>query len=205
MKIQLFSWKKFDGGRNDLTSTFDENSIREFIKANQLPIVVEFNPQTAQQIFGGEIKVHILLFGSPKGDNYEKIREEFQTAAKDFRGKILFVTVDSDEAENERVTEFFGIKKPELPAVRLITLKDEMNKFKPDSSDITSSVLIKFVQAFFDGKLKPHLLSQEVSEDWDKNPVKVLVGKKIFMKLQRIKQKLYLLHLLLHGAVIVNN
>ncbi len=44
--------------------------------------------QTAQQIFGGDIKVHLLLFGSPKDDNYETLRGEFQTAAKDFRGKV---------------------------------------------------------------------------------------------------------------------
>jgi len=169
--------KKFDEGRNDLTSSLDEASIRQFIQANQLPIVVEFNPQTAQKIFGGDIKVHVLLFGSHSSDNFDKIREEFSTSAKDFRGKTLFVTVNSDDAENERVMEYFGLTQADLPSVRLITLKDEMNKYKPDFTDLTSGVLSKFVNSFFDGKLKPHLLSQEVPEDWDHNPVKVLVGK----------------------------
>jgi len=59
----------------------------------------------------------------------------------------------------------------------LISLKEDMSKFKPESSDIKSDVLTKFVTAFFDGKLKPHLLSQDVPEDWDKASVKVLVGK----------------------------
>ena len=72
--------------------------------------------------------------------------------------------------------EFFGLKTTDVPAVRLITLKDEMSKFKPESSDITSTVLTKFVDAFFDGKLKPHLLTQDLPEDWDKAPVKILVG-----------------------------
>jgi protein disulfide-isomerase A1 len=73
--------------------------------------------------------------------------------------------------------EFFGLKPSDVPAVRLITLKDEMSKFKPASSDITSAVLTDFVTSFFDGKLKPNLLSQEIPEDWDKTPVKTLVGK----------------------------
>lgn len=169
--------KQFDEGRNDLTSSLTEESIRQFIQANQLPLVIEFNQQSAQKIFGGDIKVHVLLFGSQVADTFAKLREEFQTAAKDFRGKTLFVTVNSDDAENERVLEYFGLQQSELPAIRLITLKDEMNKYKLDSSDITSSVLTKFVTSFFDGQLKPHLLSQEIPEDWDKTPVKVLVGK----------------------------
>jgi len=52
-----------------------------------------------------------------------------------------------------------------------------MSKFKPHSSDITTGVLTDFVKAFFDGKLKPHLLTQEIPDDWDKTPVKTLVGK----------------------------
>jgi protein disulfide-isomerase A1 len=169
--------KKFDEGRNDLASTIDENTIREFIQANQLPIVVDFSAETAQKIFGGDIKVHVLLFASKKGSDYTKLREEFTTAAKQFRGKTLYVSIDSDDEENERVLEFFGLKTSEVPAVRLITLKDEMSKFKPETSDITSAVLVDFVNAFFGGKLKPHLLTQEIPDDWDKTPVKILVGK----------------------------
>jgi protein disulfide-isomerase A1 len=87
------------------------------------------------------------------------------------------VSIDADEEENERVLEFFGLKMSDVPAIRLITLKDEMRKYKPEVSDITSNILGEFVRAFFDGKLKPHLLTQDVPEDWDKTPVKVLVGK----------------------------
>lgn len=173
--IVLF--KKFDEGRNDLTSSINEASIKEFIQSNQLPVVIDFNAETAQKIFGGEIKVHILLFASKTSDAYEKSREQFKGAAEKFRGKALFVSVDSDDEENGRVLEFFGLKPTDVPAIRLITLKDEMSKFKPESSEITTSVLTDFAQAFFDGKLKPHLLSQDIPEDWDKNPVKVLVGK----------------------------
>jgi protein disulfide-isomerase A1 len=172
--------KTFDEGRNELTTSIDENSIREFILENQLPIVVDFNAETAQKIFGGEIKVHVLLFSSKTSNDYQTVREEFKTAAKQFRGKTLFVAIDSDDEENERVFEFFGLKTSDVPAVRLITLKDEMSKYKPDSSDITSGVLTDFVNAFFDGKLKPHLLTQEIPEDWDKAPVKILVGKNFY-------------------------
>lgn len=48
-----------------------------------------------------------------------------------------------------------------------------MAKYKPDTYDLSESGLTTFVQKFLDGKLKQHLLSQELPEDWDKEPVKV--------------------------------
>lgn len=68
------------------------------------------------------------------------------------------------------------MKKEQVPAIRLIKLEDDMAKYKPVSDDITSEVVEEFVQDFLAGKLKQHYLSQDLPEDWDKNPVKVLVS-----------------------------
>jgi len=180
--------KKFDEGRNDFEGKFEADEIKSFIQGNQLPLVTEFNQETAQKIFGGDIKVHNLLFVSKKADNFETIIGEFKSAAKTFRSKVIFVLIDSDVDENERVMEFFGLKKEDSPTVRLISLGQDMTKFKPESTEITSTVLTEFVQSFLDGKLRPHLLTQDVPEDWDANPVKVLVGKN-FNEVARDKSK----------------
>lgn len=52
-----------------------------------------------------------------------------------------------------------------------------MAKYKPESGDITADNIRRFVQAFLDGSLKRYLLSEDIPEDWDKKPVKVLVSK----------------------------
>ncbi len=91
--------------------------------------------------------------------------------------QVLFVTVDPDELDSERLVEYFDFKESDYPTVRLIETENEINKFKPDSSDITSSVLTDFINEYFDGKLKPDFFTEDIPEDWDKNPVKILVGK----------------------------
>ena len=144
--------------------------------------------KTAQKIFGGEIKVHNLLFASKSADNFETILGEFKAAAKESRGKVIFVHINSEVEENDRIMEFFGLKKEDTPTIRLITLGQDMNKFKPESSELTASVISSFVQDFFDKKIKPHLLSQDVPADWDAEPVKVLVGKN-FNEVARDKSK----------------
>ncbi|MBN3314263.1 PDIA1 isomerase, partial [Atractosteus spatula] len=168
---------EFDEGRNAFEGDVTKESLLSFIKANQLPMVIEFTEQTAPKIFGGEIKSHILLFVPKTASDFQDKMENFKKAAGDFKGKILFIFIDSDLDDNQRILEFFGLKKEECPAIRLITLEDEMTKYKPESSEITADNISAFCTRFLEGKLKPHLMSQDIPDDWDKNPVKVLVGK----------------------------
>merc|ERR1711893_296006 len=61
--------------------------------------------------------------------------------------------------------------------MRIIKLEEDMSKFKPDSTELSDANIRSFIKAYLEGSLKAHLMSEEVPEDWDKEPVKVLVGK----------------------------
>merc|ERR1712131_94889 len=49
--------------------------------------------------------------------------------------------------------------------------------YKPETGAIDEASIRAFVKGYLDGTLKQHLLSEEIPEDWDKEGVKVLVGK----------------------------
>ena len=155
----------------------DADAIAKFVASNALPLLVDFNHDTAQKIFSGEIKNHLLLFLSYKSDEYKTQSKTATKIAKDYKGQVLFVSIDTDEEDHKRILEFFGMKEDELPGMRLIRLEEDMAKYKPENNDLGEDNIRAFVQAFLDGKLKQHLLSEEIPEDWDKEPVKVLVGK----------------------------
>ncbi|XP_074411245.1 protein disulfide-isomerase [Zonotrichia albicollis] len=176
-KDSVILFKKFDEGQNNFEGDLTKDNLLNFIKSNSLPLVIEFTEQTAPKIFGGEIKTHILLFLPKSVSDYQGKLDNFKSAAGDFKGKILFIFIDSDHSDNQRILEFFGLKKEECPAVRLITLEEEMTKYKPESDELTADKIKEFCNKFLAGKIKPHLMSQDLPEDWDKHPVKVLVGK----------------------------
>merc|ERR1712038_616785 len=85
------------------------DAIKAFITANQMPTVIEFTHETAQKIFGGEVKNHNLLFISKKADNFDATLADYKVAAAEFKGKVLFIYIDIDDDDNQRILEFFGL------------------------------------------------------------------------------------------------
>uniref|UniRef100_H2ZN94 protein disulfide-isomerase n=1 Tax=Ciona savignyi TaxID=51511 RepID=H2ZN94_CIOSA len=154
----------------------DEEALTKFVKENQLRLVTEFTSETAPKIFGGDIQVHNLLFISKLNVESDGHLDAFTEAAKSFKGKVLFIYIDTDQEDNKRVMEFFGLAESDIPSYRIIKMSENMAKFKPDSPDLTTEAISAFTSKVVDGKVDRHLMSAELPEDWNKNPVTVLVG-----------------------------
>lgn len=169
-------FKPFDEKKSVFEGELSTETLTKFIQAQSLPLLVEFNHDSASKIFGGSVKSHLLFFVSKEAGHIAKYVEPLKDLAKEYREEILFVTISSDEEDHQRIFEFFGMTKEEVPTIRLIRLEEDMAKYKPENNELTESNIREFLKLFTEGKLKQHLLSQELPEDWDKNPVKVLVS-----------------------------
>ncbi|KAM6971873.1 protein disulfide-isomerase A2 [Aplochiton taeniatus] len=176
--IVLF--KKFDDGRADYAvpedGKLDKESLTSFIQSNSMELVIPFNEQNADKIFGSKVKTHSILFMNSTVESHTAQLDDYRTVAKEFKGKVLFILIDVTQPSITHVLKYFGLAESDCPAVRLINT-ESVKKFALEGSEITASTLRAFCQGVLDGTTKPHLLSEDIPEDWDKNPVTVLVGK----------------------------
>lgn len=169
-------FKNFDDGKAVYDGDFSDESLKKFVMTESMPLIVDFNHDSAQRIFGGEIKSHLLMFLSREAGHVDKYATPAKDLAKQYRDKVLFVAINADEEDHQRILEFFGMKKEEIPSMRLIHLEEDMAKYKPEKADLSLENIKEFVEKYINGDLKQHLLSQDLPEDWDKEPVKVLVS-----------------------------
>jgi len=167
--------QSFDDGRVDFSGEFTTEAIGTFVAGNSLPSVIEFTQQSAGKIFGGPVKIHFLLFTDPAASYHEGFLTNARTVSQTFKGRALFIWVGPSEG---RVMDYFGIKSSDLPTTVLVTMFEDspMKKFMAPAPGITAEKLNDFVGAYFDGKLKPFLKSEEPPANQE-GGVKVVVGK----------------------------
>lgn len=174
-KIVMF--KNFDEGKAYYNGDPNFEELTKFINSNSMPLLVEFSYDFAPMIFGGSIKDHLLLFTPTKSDDFQSLKDMFTEMAKAYKGKLLFVMVDSNKEELKMILHFFGVTENELPGIRIISLGEDMKKYKPSDPSLEDGNVRIFVDQFLAGGLKPNLLSEDIPEDWDSGSVKILVGK----------------------------
>merc|ERR1719278_624317 len=170
-------FKDFDEGKVVYSGKAEVAELSEFVHTNSIPLVMDFSYDFAPIIFGGSIKNHVLLFASTKADNYAEIKDTLTKLAKSFKGKLMFVVVDTEIKELKQIVDFFKVPETEHPALRIVKLGENMQRFKSQDLVLDEENIKVFIEKYLAGELKPELLSEDIPEDWDHKPVKVLVGK----------------------------
>jgi len=157
----------------DLSGRTTQEEVATFIVVNTAPLVVEFGPSNAKQIFEGPIKVHLLLFANRNVNNFVFLERGLTPVARQTKGKITHVIVPSTET---RVLDFFGVKPEDLPRASIIDMRVEPPKKYFFSGELSVENLIEFEANFLAGLLKPSFKSQKPSETDDTQNVKVIVS-----------------------------
>ncbi|XP_063331256.1 protein disulfide-isomerase A2 [Pelmatolapia mariae] len=172
-------FKKFDDGRADFVLSeegkLDKNNTTTFIKQNSLQLIIRFSQEVADKVFNSGINVHCLLFMNSTVESQMRLLEKFKAVAKEFKGKLLFILIDVSEPLSH-VLSYFAVSKDDAPTMRIINM-DTGKKYASDSEELTIGSLRQLCQEIVDGTAKPYYRSEDIPEDWDKGPVKILVGK----------------------------
>ncbi|XP_026060758.1 protein disulfide-isomerase A2 [Carassius auratus] len=176
----LVLFKKFDEKRADMPlsedSKLDKGEMISFIHANSMKLVIPFNEENAEQIFRSKVRNHMILFINTTVESQNALLEDFRDVASEFKEKVLFITLDVSSDKSDHVLKYFSISANDAPIIRLINI-DKVVTYAMEGPTINKDALRTFCQGVLDGTVKPFLKTQEIPEDWDKNPVKVLVGK----------------------------
>ena len=185
--IVLF--KPFDEGRNDFKGDpFTVEHIKDFITSNSLPILTDFNAEYANAKYAPRIyfqsnkKGALWLFVSSASDEYSSQKELAEKIAKEYKGKMLTILMDSDKENSHWFLNKLGVEGPpflEVPTMRFA--RGWSSKFRPKSTEITEDNIKKFVKDVRANNAEEITFSksEEIPDDWDKEPVKVLVGKSL--------------------------
>ncbi|XP_072348670.1 endoplasmic reticulum resident protein 27 [Scyliorhinus torazame] len=150
--ISLF--KKFDEGRIDYEfkdMEVEPSQVIQFLRLHEMRLVIEYNHMDASQIFGSGIPIHLLLLVSKKSSGYETLSKQLKAVAPDYRGKVIFILVNTDVKANSRVSLYFNVKEADLPAACLFHVVTEtMDVLK--ATDISIESLRQFCDNFIEGK-----------------------------------------------------
>ncbi|CAL2037080.1 unnamed protein product [Caenorhabditis brenneri] len=163
-----------DSETNSIEDSEITNTIvlKQWIHGYKLSPVTEFTHDSAQEIVGGDLKKFHFLIIKKSDPSFDETIAKFTEVAKLFRAKVIFVLLNIDVEENGRILEFLGVDAKNTPANRIVSLDDQVEKFKPQDDEDYET----FTNSYLQGKATQDLKAQELPDDWDALPVKVLVA-----------------------------
>lgn len=147
----------------------NEKEISSWIKMSALPAVLSF-PDSAAEVFSAGID-SIMFFVHSSLEDVAWLNE----VAEAFRGQILVAFIDRNNEAASNVFSFFGIDKDSDEAAVRVYNTEKRKQFVMNEP-VTAESLTSFMKAYAAGEVPVHMKSEALPEDWNANPVKVLVG-----------------------------
>ena len=168
----LALFRTFDDGHKYLTGTtmLSSENIKSFIDAHRYPLVMEFEQDAAERIFGSESSA---MFFFSEDFEIEGIAN-FRETAKTNQGKVVFAISKVTSGLGARLAEFIGVTAADAPCVRIVKFENQALK-KFIVNDFTTEGMNAALEAWEAGSLTEYHKSEAIPETNDEG-VKVIVG-----------------------------
>lgn len=169
--IGVVVFRDFDDGikKKEFKGFYPED-VKEFIDDVKFPLVMEFNQQAAERIFGGEKSAIIFFADKPN----EELLNNFRELAKTYKSEILFSHSKISQDLGARLAEYIGITAADENSARIVKFAGgNLNKYKCDGNDRSS--LEKCLKDFKTGSLEAYYKSEPTPASNDE-PVKIITG-----------------------------
>eukprot|EP00798_Chlamydomonas_sp_ICE-L_P013196 gene13196-19030_t len=157
-----------------LSGDYTVEAIETLVNGEKLPLTIEFTKDNAQKIFQAGVPLHMFLWS--KADDFKAdsaVLKAYKAAAAEYKGKIIFVTANNEDAEAEPITKHFGLT--DSPTV-LGFIMDKNRKFK-FTGEVTEDAIKEFAKSVADGTAVADFKSAAIPEDPLEDGVSVVVGK----------------------------
>mmetsp|Transcript_37870 Transcript_37870/g.106981 ORF Transcript_37870/g.106981 Transcript_37870/m.106981 type:complete len:295 (-) Transcript_37870:250-1134(-) len=155
-------------------------ALSSFVTSKKMPLYIPFSQENAELIFDSGIEEQVMYIGDTDSLDGEAF-EPFKTVAAEFSGKLVFVTVNTDEKAAEPVVEFFGISEADPRPVLMgfsTAAAGNGKRFKlPGEYNLKS--LQDFAQSMFDKTATPDYKSDPIPENNKDGEVTIVVGKSL--------------------------
>lgn len=167
----------FDDNREIVTFSGDRDSaaqLKKFFIGEKLPLSLYYTPGNHHAIYKSGIDKQIFLV-SELSDIVptSKTLGTFRSAAKQFRGDAVFVSVEAESEEAKPLMSYFGKSGFEEP---MLFAMDVDTKFLY-AGPITKKAVIDFARSVVDGTAPRYYRSEAMPDDAFEKGVAVVVGK----------------------------
>ncbi|XP_024970450.1 protein disulfide isomerase-like 1-6 [Cynara cardunculus var. scolymus] len=140
---------------------FTKDGILQFLNDNKFPLVTFLTEVNSAKVYSSD-KLQVYVFA--EADDFKKLLEPFQDAARKFKSKIMFVFIDiKDDNLAKPFLTLFGLEESEETLVTAFDYKSGAKYLL--ESDPTPARIEEFCSRLLKGTLPPFYKSQAIPDN----------------------------------------
>ena len=157
-------FKNFEKIKNIFTGKLTASNLVNFVNIYSYPKVIEFSEETSHIIFTKRNPA-LVIFTLKSANYYEDQVKLLNEIYPNINHKIKLFLCDTKGTMTSRLADYCGISLLNIPKVFIINAKAE-NPIKYEmNGDINKENILKFVDDWSKGELKPFLRSEQIPKE----------------------------------------